>query len=257
MLIFLKIQEKAINNNKYSIFDSDEVKQIRNTLDAIDTIFKVTRSNGAYVAYKKCKEILRQKIEFGKKQHLLGLIQESDNKIKTVWNIMKKEVTKPVMATNANLSADELNDFFANVGGVNSSLGPQTNDKAMQLLEKRLPKIDLTFTLHLTSDFEVSNIIYCMKSKNTQDIYGMSTKFVESIQKVLIHPLAVIFNKCLHEDFFQNILKKQELYLSSRKVTLMIRLNLACVCIASLFEDFRDTYQNQTDFLLRIKQFNE
>ncbi|KAL3274315.1 hypothetical protein HHI36_015718 [Cryptolaemus montrouzieri] len=53
-------KKKAINNNKYPIFDSDEVKQIRNTLDAIATIFKVTRSNGAYIAYKKCKEILRQ-----------------------------------------------------------------------------------------------------------------------------------------------------------------------------------------------------
>ncbi|KAL3278908.1 hypothetical protein HHI36_016426, partial [Cryptolaemus montrouzieri] len=84
-------KKKAINNNKYPIFDSDEVKQIRNTLDAINTIFKVTRSNEAYIAYKKCKEILRQKIEFGKKQHHPGLIQESDNKIKTVWNIIKKE----------------------------------------------------------------------------------------------------------------------------------------------------------------------
>ncbi|KAL3287856.1 hypothetical protein HHI36_002314, partial [Cryptolaemus montrouzieri] len=77
-----KRKKKAINNNKYPIFDSDEVKQIRNTLDAINTIFKVTRSNGAYIAYKKCKEILRQKIEFVKKKHHLGLIQESNNKIK-------------------------------------------------------------------------------------------------------------------------------------------------------------------------------
>ncbi|KAL3265972.1 hypothetical protein HHI36_010160 [Cryptolaemus montrouzieri] len=130
-------KKKAYNNNKYPIFDSDEVKRIRNSLDAIDTIFKVTRSNGAYILYKKCKEILRQKIEFGKKQHYLGLIQESDNKIKTVWNIIKKAVTKPVNATNANLSADELNDFFANVGEkINTSLGSQTSDKAMQLLEK-------------------------------------------------------------------------------------------------------------------------
>ncbi|KAL3289524.1 hypothetical protein HHI36_022941 [Cryptolaemus montrouzieri] len=83
-------KKKAINNNKYPIFDSDEVKQIRNTLDAIGTIFKVTRLNEAYVAYKKCEEILRQKIEFGKKQHHLGLIQESDSKIKTVWNIIKR-----------------------------------------------------------------------------------------------------------------------------------------------------------------------
>ncbi|KAL3280943.1 hypothetical protein HHI36_004170, partial [Cryptolaemus montrouzieri] len=130
-------------------------KQIRNTLDAIDTIFKVTRSNGAYIAYKKSKEILRQKIEFRKKQHHLGLVQESDNKIKTVWNIIKKEVAKPVNATNTNLSADELNDFFANVGEkVNTSLDTQTSDKAMQLLEKSLLKIDLTFTLHPTSAFE-------------------------------------------------------------------------------------------------------
>ncbi|KAL3266748.1 hypothetical protein HHI36_010909, partial [Cryptolaemus montrouzieri] len=57
-------KKKAINNNEYPIFDSDEVKQIRNTLDAIGTIFKVTRLNGAYVAYKKCKKILLQKIEF-------------------------------------------------------------------------------------------------------------------------------------------------------------------------------------------------
>ncbi|KAL3270983.1 hypothetical protein HHI36_021486 [Cryptolaemus montrouzieri] len=103
------------------------------------------------------QEIPSAKIEFGKKQHL---IQESDNKIKTVWNIIKKEVTKPVNATNTNLSADKLNDFFANVGEkVNTSLGPQTSDKAMQLLEKSLPKTDLTVTLHPTSVFEVSNII--------------------------------------------------------------------------------------------------
>ncbi|KAL3279156.1 hypothetical protein HHI36_016670, partial [Cryptolaemus montrouzieri] len=55
-------KKKAINNNKYPIFDSDEVKQIKNTLDAIDTVFKVNRSNGAYIANKKYKE--RQKIEF-------------------------------------------------------------------------------------------------------------------------------------------------------------------------------------------------
>ncbi|KAL3290266.1 hypothetical protein HHI36_023616, partial [Cryptolaemus montrouzieri] len=157
-------KKKAINKNKYHIFDSEKVKQIRNTLDAIDTIFKVIRLNGAYVVYKKCKEILRRKIEFGKKQHHLGLIQESDNKIKTVWNIIKKEVTKPVIATNTNLSADKLNDFFANVGEkVNTSLGSQMSDKAMQLLEKSLPKTDLTFTLHTTSAFENSNIISRMK----------------------------------------------------------------------------------------------
>ncbi|KAL3279816.1 hypothetical protein HHI36_017323 [Cryptolaemus montrouzieri] len=89
--------------------------------------------------------------------------------MKTVWNIIKKEVTKPVIATNANISADELNDFFADVGEkVNTRLGPQTSDKAMQLLEKSLPKTDLTLTLHPTSAFEVSNIISRMKSrKNT------------------------------------------------------------------------------------------
>ncbi|KAL3283929.1 hypothetical protein HHI36_018097 [Cryptolaemus montrouzieri] len=135
--ILIERKKKAINNNKYPIFDSDEVKQIRNTLDAIDTIFKVTRSNGVYIAYKKCKKILRQKIEFGKKQHHLGLIQESETKTKTVCNTIKKEVTKPVNATNANLPADELNDSFAHVGEkVNTSLGPQTTDKAMQLLKK-------------------------------------------------------------------------------------------------------------------------
>ncbi|KAL3273130.1 hypothetical protein HHI36_014584 [Cryptolaemus montrouzieri] len=146
----VRTKKKAINNNKYPIFDSDEVKQIRNTLDAIGTIFKVTRLNGAYVAYKNCKEILRQKIEFGKKQHHLGLIQESDNKIKTVWNNIKKEVTKRVIATNANLFADELNDFFANVGEkVNTSLGPQTSDEAMQLLEKSAKN---RFNIYSTSD---------------------------------------------------------------------------------------------------------
>ncbi|KAL3268881.1 hypothetical protein HHI36_007970 [Cryptolaemus montrouzieri] len=157
-VFILERKRKAINNNEYSIFDSDEVKQIRNTLDATDTILKVTRSNGA-------------KIEFDKTQHYLGLIQKLDNKIKTVWNIIKKDVTKPVIAANANISAGELNDFFANVGEkVNNSLGPQTSDEAMQLLKKSLPKIDLTFTLYPTSDFEVSNIMSRMKSKNTQDI---------------------------------------------------------------------------------------
>jgi hypothetical protein len=113
--------------------------------------------------------------------HFNKLVVESDNKVKTVWKIVKKETGKqstdieiPPIMINYNIVydpkhiANSFNTYFLmTVERMNSSdTITSTTKDARKLLAKAIPNLFPNMNLTPTTPDEIKNIIISLLSKN-------------------------------------------------------------------------------------------
>ena len=102
------------------------------------------------------------------------------NKPRAMWSIINKEAGR-----NKKIP-DELNEFYIR------SLCSITNTPRMTQQDRQNPNC---IFFHPTDNVEIEQIIKNLKTKKTEDIYGISTDTLKLIQKQISHPLAEIFNR--------------------------------------------------------------
>ena len=100
--------------------------------------------------------------------------------------------------------ANSFNHYFTNVADELSKKIPNTNNKFQDFLKN--PNEHSIF-LKETTPHEIILIINNLQSTNTNDVYGISTKFVKLGSPALIENLSIIFNKSIQEGTFPDLLK--------------------------------------------------
>ena len=131
--------------------------------------------------YKKYSKTLMSTIAASKKRSFDGLISESNNKIKTVWNIVKTVTNKrskhnKIFSININdhpnnnplTIANAFNNFFSSVASNLNDNQLNYNGPSSPLLYLKLNVIKPTSTLNFnyTTTYEINSIIQSLEPKD-------------------------------------------------------------------------------------------
>ncbi|KAK9880551.1 hypothetical protein WA026_011787 [Henosepilachna vigintioctopunctata] len=108
------------NSNRNEIHISPEVKELKNNLDAL---FVISKRNPEYLfLYKKTKILYDTALKKMKQNHYRTLIENSKNKSKTSWNILRNLTGKNIPGRNAfseaedhALLAEKFNEYYTDL----------------------------------------------------------------------------------------------------------------------------------------------
>ena len=169
--------------------------------------------------YDNYCRILKKVIREAKKQHYSRLIAKSSNKVKTTWNIIKKETGKlhpteqipSLVMGNENLKepeslANTFNNYFLTVA---EQLNVQKSEKgdAISLLKKSFPGNFPSIKIIPITEAEIKSIIRALKPKNSSGYDEINSKIVKTCVSDISHPLTFICNHSLYKGIFPDRLK--------------------------------------------------
>lgn len=163
--------------------------------------------------YKNYTKTLKKTVKISKKQQNIRKFQNSNNKTKTMWNIIKSETNKnqPRKQHNINLKINNVliddstevsnifNSFFSNIGN-NKLRVPTQIPRAAKYVEN-------TFYLEPIGQNEVLNIIKRLKTKNSFGIDEIPPKLVKECKEYLTFPYTLLINQSFKEGVFPDALK--------------------------------------------------
>ncbi|GFG38826.1 hypothetical protein Cfor_11239 [Coptotermes formosanus] len=180
-------------------------KQKRN-LYALTNYSKDPVRNAHYNTY--CK-IVRKVIREAKKQHYSRLIAQSNNKIKTTWNIIKKETGKvhpaeqipSLLVDNKKLNdpksvANAFKNFFLNITE-NLDINHKGKGDAISFLKDSFPINFPSLKIIPISEPEIRIIINSLKAKNSSGYDEISSKILKACSTLISYPLSYIYNHSL------------------------------------------------------------
>lgn len=201
----------GIRKSRERLFELYELKNIIQT----DT-FKDYVRNYSKIFKKVC--IVAKSNLINKK------IKISDNKIKTIWNIIIKESGKlkfqsneyVLNTSNGLISSDlevaqEFETFFSQIPFKTTQTLNSSSTKAVALLSTHVGACEAEFKFKHTNPELIIKTFKQLKIKSTKDLWGMSVKIFTSIIGTLAPYLAVIFNKCIDEGTFPDLMKHSKL----------------------------------------------
>lgn len=167
--------------------------------------------------YVNYKTTYNRVIRHAKKMYFDNIINNSENKTRTVWNIINSSIrgankqikndTSTMMINNVEvdnkiLIANEFNSYFINLPkSVIKSNQQKINNHDM------LSIVDESIVLHNVTESEIINVINNLKNSNSTGHDNFSIKIIKQCAHLLAKPLCNIINHCFAEGHFPDLLK--------------------------------------------------
>lgn len=194
--------------------------------------------------YEKSKQEYKFKINQAKKDDTAKLVGNSNNKQKTVWEIINKETGRKRNTkynTESKLTAEEFNNYFVNIGQkVAMSVGRSQKTHRDYLRKKNINNVKSMF-LKQTTEEEIKDIINKLKAKHSKDIYGLNTIILKKISNEIVEPLTVIMNKCIAEGVFPRKLKRAKIIPIHKKGSEEEEQNYRPIAVLPVFSKVLET----------------
>lgn len=198
---------KRVHQSRKYKQPTDELQRLKETVDFAYHIYKQNRNENEFkTIYDNLKNNYNKACEREKQDNNTKEILVSENKTKTIWNIINKETGRSKKQINELLKGDEFNQYFCNITNSTTnkiSNPPYTTDKYL----KNVPVNGKTFFLKPTTEQEIEIIIKKLKPKRTQDIYGLDTIIIKKVASAILSPLCNIINACFCQGIFPDRMK--------------------------------------------------
>lgn len=154
--------------------------------------------------YKKFykKEIKLAKFNFNKR-----IIQENGNTAKTYWSLINKHRPNKKAHASPELNTDSLNIFFTESADKLCRNMPNRVDTPTNKF-KNFPY----FEFREVSFNEVREVFDKLKSKKSQDHYGISMFLLKHVKNILIYPLTKLINEVIKTGIFPDMLKVSKVF---------------------------------------------
>ena len=179
--------------------DSTELLNVRETLKLMRRLQDGNSNEETYIALKNYEKFYVQLAEKEHKKRNSDRILNASNKTGTIWKTINAELgmAKPTYQPLAPTS-DQFSDHFTRVRQ------PTHNTQTSPFLPKQC-----THSMYLwpTDKEEIETVLQGLKSKRTEDIYGISTDTLKTVAHIISEPLATIFNASLKGGVFPERLK--------------------------------------------------
>jgi hypothetical protein len=172
------------------------------------TFTKNSNDPKAMTHYVNYRRILKKIISEAKKQHCNRLIATPSNKVKTAWNVIKKETGKlrpteqvpSLVVSNGKKDpksmANTFNNFFLTV---TEKLNIQKFEKgaAISFLKDSFPGNFPSIKIIRITEAEIQSIIRSLKpkKKNSSGYEEITSKILKPCASVISHPLSFICNQ--------------------------------------------------------------
>lgn len=169
---------------------------------------------------RQYSKIFKNVCKQAKSLFILNKIKTSDDMIRTVWSIIKTETGKSssrckeftLMHEGRAIQdkkevADLFVNFFTGVPYEISMSLATSSIEATQLLENNVDRCLNNFTFHKVSTSTIVKTFKSIKVKSSEDIWGLSVKFLTNCIYILAPYLAQIFNECLDKGVFPDLMK--------------------------------------------------
>lgn len=208
-ICFPVINGKITNNNN-CVWKTQEVKASKNRLDALYTIFEVTKDQRVLDAYKQEKIRYQEMISNAKRKKYESQIATSENRQQTIWKIINQESGKRRrfdVGNQTELTPEAFNNYFVQMGDSTLRQIDVSDEDPRNLLENIGLSPVNSFYVGPVDKREVENIIQNMRKKRTKDIYGLSTALLKDIVVEIAEPLSIAVNYCIEEGVFPKEMK--------------------------------------------------
>lgn len=202
-------KEKMAKPNKQHHKCTEEVQKIKRTLDALNVVRVASGSEASRWLYQCYRERYREKIEEEKRRVNARRIENSTNKQRAIWDVIRRETGKnsKEIKEQSQLTSREMNSFFCNVGGEMARKVPCGSRVEPRDLMGKTGTPFASFFLVPTDKGEIVEIIKHIKPKETKDIYGFTTALLKRIGGEIAGPISTLVNKCMEEGVFPDELK--------------------------------------------------
>lgn len=213
--------KKWWNNSKVY---TQEVCQLRTSFIEANKRYLLTGQEIHKLAASERKKIYDNKLRSRRREISEGLIADSQNKARAIWNTINMErisqKQNQEVSWQLNIDGELINDANQIAQKFNlyfSTIADQTlkrnNISLSQVVEINVPApVTFLTVLTPTTNEEVLSIIKNMKSSNSTGIDGISAKLLKQCEQAICLPLATIINKSFTEGIFPSKLKLSKTY---------------------------------------------
>ena len=169
--------------------------------------------------YINYKTIYNRVIRQAKKVYFDNIIMNSENKSKTVWNIINSSIRGPnkqlkydastMMINNIETVdkiqiANEFNSYFINLP---KSVIKSNQRKLSNYKNNMINFVEESIVLHNVTESEIITVINNLKNSNSTGHDNFSIKIIKKCAHFLAKPLCNIINHCFAEGHFPDLLK--------------------------------------------------
>lgn len=213
-----KIQSKA--KTKFSDWATPDIHEKRRRLyDLYDS--RTTDKRPEFLEYvKNYSKSFKLMCVAAKAHYLSKKIQNSNDKVKTVWQVINNETGRrkirdphyslridDTLVSSDHEVADHFERFFSNVPVETTKSLNSSPDVAESLLKANVRECTEIFSFtHVTPPILIK-AFKLLNLKKTEDLWGLSVKVLHSIVESIAPFLADIFNKCIDTGVFPDLMK--------------------------------------------------
>lgn len=212
-----EIKVKLLKREQKTRWFTPELKKLRELVIVLYNRFQNCKNDLEKYRFKNdymlAKRDYRYKIRQAKIAANCNFIDNSNNKCKAAWKVIKGETyTNTKKGEEALINSKQLNDYFSNSAKILNN-GNISNDDtyALQFLNKYLLSVptdlNLSFRWHRITEIDVLNCVKNLSSSRSEDFYGFSNKIVKEIISLILEPLLYLYNLMLETGDFPSVLK--------------------------------------------------
>lgn len=147
------------------------------------------------------QKIIKAKLDFNQRQ-----IENSSNKCKAAWNIIKSNTQNLRNEPSPNITPSQFNAYFVeSVQTIKQNIGnPNLFPKHFVNNTQVAP---VKFNFKLVNQKCIIDAIKKLKNSNSLDCYNLSNNILKKIIPAIVHPLTIVINSLLSDGHFPEQLK--------------------------------------------------
>lgn len=204
-------KSKCTTKQKFNWY-SDDLRKSRDLMLGYHNVYKCFERDhsvytvAAYRAYLFFKKQYKDNIKMAKKQTYENYIENSSNKCKAAWEVISLETQSHTNNTKITIDPNHFNNFFINsVSDIQKNI-TSTNTQAHNLT-RNLKQKSIAFNWSHVSTDQVMKTVTNLSNSKATDFYWISNFLLRKTIMYISEPLAFIFNQCLTQGYFSDLLK--------------------------------------------------
>ncbi|XP_050681374.1 uncharacterized protein LOC126976808 [Leptidea sinapis] len=209
-------------NNKHSFNDWATMGIHKSRKRLYDLYYEKHYNNSEEfkIYVKRYSKLFKIVCHEAKTRFIADKIKNSNNKVKATWSVINNEtgrsncrytsiclnINNRVINSEIEI-ANEFDKYFSEIPIVTTKYLNASPKAAYDMLKLHVPVSSTDLKFKYVTGSDIIKIFKLINLKNTKDLWGHSTNIVKYILDIIAPELAIIFNECIDEGVFPDLMK--------------------------------------------------